>query len=128
MKIGDEWCDGGLLHSLWGSAHCYSVGLTFFYSIYTRGGEHVVVKGSSSDGNEVMMGTLHLGDEDGLGINVGNNCVGVVGKYVDPPRNQTDDSNSMSKSMWTTLDSWIQISSNVSLEMMTFQVLGSYKH
>jgi hypothetical protein len=50
-------------------------------------GEHVVVKGPPSDGNEVMMGTLDLGDEDGLGINVGNNFVGVVGKFVDPPRN-----------------------------------------
>jgi len=50
-------------------------------------GEHVVVKGPSSDGNDVMMGTLDLGDEDGLGINVGNNFVGVVGKFVDPPRN-----------------------------------------
>ncbi len=80
----------------------------------------MVVKGSSSNGNEAMMGTLDLGDEDGLSINVGNNCVGVVGKYVDPPINYTDDSNSISESMWTTLDSWIQISSNVSLEMMTF--------
>jgi hypothetical protein len=33
-----------------------------------------------------MMGTLYLGDENELGINVGNNCVGVVGKSVDPPR------------------------------------------
>jgi len=84
-------CDGGLLHSLWGSAPCFSIGLTFFYSIYTiwggGSGEHVVVKGPSSDGNDVMMGTLDLGDEDGLGINVGNNFVGVVGKFVDPPRN-----------------------------------------
>lgn len=50
-------------------------------------GEHMVMKGSSSDGNEVMMGTLDLGDEDILDINVGDNSVGVVGKSMDPPKN-----------------------------------------
>jgi hypothetical protein len=47
----------------------------------------MVVKGSSSDGDEVMMGVTNLGDENGLNINVGNNCVGVVGKSANPPRN-----------------------------------------
>jgi len=50
-------------------------------------GEHMVMKGSSSDGNEVMMGTLDLGDEDILNIDVGDNSVGVVGKSMDPPKN-----------------------------------------
>jgi hypothetical protein len=47
----------------------------------------MVMKGSSSDGNEVMMGTLDLGNEDILDINVGDNSVGVVGKFMDPPKN-----------------------------------------
>jgi hypothetical protein len=45
------------------------------------------MKGSTSDGNEVMMGTLDLGNEDILNINVGDNSVGVVGKSLDPPKN-----------------------------------------
>jgi hypothetical protein len=54
-------------------------------------GEHVVVKGSLGDGDEgaikVMMGATNLGDEDRLGIDVGNSYVGVVGKSTNPPRN-----------------------------------------
>jgi hypothetical protein len=47
----------------------------------------MVVKGSSGDCDEVMMGVTNLGDENGLSINVGNNCVGVVSKSANPPRN-----------------------------------------
>ncbi len=89
--------------------HYFSISLTFYCSICTLGGlgKHMVVKGSSSDGDEVMMGVTNLGDENGLNINVGNNCVGVVGKSANPPRNWINDSNSMSESMCTTLDFWI---------------------
>jgi hypothetical protein len=38
--------------------------------------------GNSDEGaNEVMMGAIDLGDENGLDVNVGNSC-GVVGKFV----------------------------------------------
>ncbi len=51
----------------------------------------MVVKGSLGDGDEgaikVMMGATNLGDEDRLGIDVGNSYVGVVGKSTNPPRN-----------------------------------------
>jgi hypothetical protein len=44
--------------------------------------------GNGDEGtNEVMMGAANLGDEDGLDIDVRNNCVGVVGKSANPPRN-----------------------------------------
>lgn len=69
--------------------------------------------GNGDEGtNEVMMGAENLGDEDGLDIDVRNNCVGVVGKSANPPRNWTGDSNSMSELVWTVSDSWIRISWN----------------
>ncbi len=71
--------DGGLLHSPWGLAHYLLVSLTFCCSIYMMGGsgEHVVMKCSLGDGDEhvskVMMGTLDLGNDNGLSINASNN-------------------------------------------------------
>ncbi len=82
-------CDGGLLQSPWGSVHYFLISLTFYCLVCTLGGlgKHMVVKGSSGDCDEVMMGVTNLGDENGLSINVGNNCVGVVSKSANPPRN-----------------------------------------